>query len=73
MQLALTLGNNAEIIQLGDALPAKPQLPCLATSDLPEFRLTISIGTAADKINRTIVAQPPSVEKLANWAAMLEP
>ncbi len=72
MQLALSLGNNAEIIELGDELPAMPQLPCLAAGELPEFRLTVSIGIAPDKISRTIVAQPPSVEKLANWAAMIE-
>ena len=72
MQLALTLGSNAEIVELGDELPTTPQLACLAASELPEFRLSVSIGTAGDKISRTIVAQPPSVEKLANWAAMIE-
>ena len=72
MQFALNLGNSAEVIELKDELPLTPQLPCLATSELPEFRLSVSIGTAGDKISRTIVAQPPSVEKLANWAAMLE-
>ena len=72
MQFALSLGNNAETIELSDELPLTPQLPCLAASELPEFRLSVSIGTAGDKISRTIVAQPPSVEKLANWAAMIE-
>ena len=72
MQLALTLGSNAEIVELSDELPITPQLPCLAASELPEFRLSVFIGTAGDKISRSIVAQPPSVEKLANWAAMIE-
>ena len=72
MQLALTLGSKAEIVELSDELPPVPQLVCLAASELPEFRLSVSIGTAGDKISRTIVAQPPSVEKLANWTATIE-
>ncbi len=72
MQLALTLGKNAEIIELHDELPAAPQLPCLSTSELPEFRLTVSIGSASDQISRSIVVQPQSVEKLSNWATMIE-
>ena len=72
MRFTLSLGNSAEVIELSDQLPATPQLPCLATSDLPDFRLTISIGVAADVIKRSIIAQPPSVEKLLNWSAMIE-
>ena len=73
MQLALGLGNNLDIVELGDELPQTPQLPCLAVSELPNFRLTVSIGIAGDKISRSVVIQPPSVEKLANWATMIEP
>ena len=72
MRLALTLGNNAEVIELHDELPAAPQLPCLSTSELPEFRLTVSVGSAADQISRSIILQPPSLEKLVNWTTMIE-
>ena len=72
MGFTLSLGNSAEVIELSDEVPATPQLPCLATSELPEFRLTISIGVAADAIKRSIIAQPPSVEKLVNGSAMIE-
>lgn len=73
MQFALNLGQNLEGVELLDELPQKPQLPCLAQSELPEFRLTVAIGAADDKISRSIVMQPPSTEKLVNWASMLEP
>ena len=72
MRLGLSLGENQEVIVLHDELPSAPQLPCLAASELPEFRLTVAIGSGADQISRSIVMQPPSVEKLANWAAMIE-
>lgn len=73
MQLTLSLGSRLEAVELGDQLPQTPQIPCLAMSELPDFRLTVSVGTAGDKISRSVVIQPPSVEKLANWAAMVEP
>ena len=72
MRLTLSLGENAEVIELRDELPAAPQLPCLSASELPTFRLTVSIGSDADQISRSIILQPPSVEKLANWSAMIE-
>ena len=38
MKLGLSLGENKEIIDLHDELPAVPQLPCLSASELPVFR-----------------------------------
>ena len=72
MRLALSLGENAEIVELQDELPNAPQLPCLSASELPTFRLTIAIGVAPDQISRSITAQPPRVDELANWSAMVE-
>jgi type II secretion system protein H len=72
MRLTLSLGENAEVVELRDELPAAPQLPCSGASELPAFRLTVSIGSDADQISRSITVQPPSVEKLANWSAMIE-
>ncbi len=72
MRLELRLGVNNEQVELGDELADVPQLPCAGVSELPEFRLTVALGVGADAVSRSVVVQPASVEKRANWATMIE-
>jgi prepilin-type N-terminal cleavage/methylation domain-containing protein len=72
MYLELRLGVNNDFIELSDEPADVPQLPCAGVSELPEFRLTVVLGSSGDAVSRSVVPQPPSVVKLANWASMIE-
>jgi general secretion pathway protein H len=69
--LALVLGAKQESIELTQALPNTPQLPCAGTAELPEFQLRLSLTGQENAVSLTVVPQPASREVISSAAAMI--